>query len=169
MNHIETFDDHIDLRVLAHDLSALLIKPENSDIAEEFPGSVSRYTGDIETVRSNLAEALADCKPGIRQQFIAFSGTQSVGMSVIRFADSIPRGIQDTWPNVSGFICHPFRSQGLGGLSLAARLAVVRDQFGGDAWTQVKKTNVPSNRMVSHAGFVKTSETDTHIIYAYHA
>lgn len=169
MNHIEALTEQTDLDALALDLSKLLVSPANADIAEEFPSSVARYTGDIETVKSNLSEALEDCKPGVRQQFIAFAGSQAVGMSVIRFTDSTPEGIDNTWPNVSGFICRPFRGLGLGTLSLQTRLLVVKAQFGGNSWTQVKKNNTASNRMVTHAGFVKSSETDGHIIYEYHS
>jgi len=87
MNYIEELTEQTDLEALARDLSALLAMPANADIADEFPGSVARYTGDLQTVQCNLAETVKNCAPGARQQFIAFSGSKAVGLSVIRFAD----------------------------------------------------------------------------------
>jgi RimJ/RimL family protein N-acetyltransferase len=169
MNRIEPLTPNIDLGQLAYDLSSLLTDRSNKDIALEFPASVIRYTGGENHVLANLEETVRDCRPGVRQQFVAYSGERAVGMSVIRFADEVPDSVQDSWPNVSGFICNPFRNQGLGRQSLLKRLEVVEEQFGGHAWTQVKKENAPSNAVVRRCGFLLTGETDGSNIYTFHS
>jgi hypothetical protein len=167
MNRVETLSEQSDLIAIAKDFSRLLIDPSNADIGLEFPNSVARYTGSPEDVFANLQDTIAQCGPGIRQQFVAYSGDIAVGMSAIRFADEMPTSITQKCPNVSSFICHPFRYQRLGTVSLQTRLRVVREQFEGKAWTQVKRTNAVSNALVVHNGFIPIDETDEHIIYTY--
>lgn len=169
MNHVEQLSPVTDIEAVAIDLSSLLSDPLNADIAVEFPGSVARYTGELEEVVRNLGEAVADCNPGIRQQFVAYSDKRAVGMAVVRFADNVPEGVNSVWPNVSLLICHPYRAQGLGRLSIDASLRAVDQQFGGKAWTEVRKANIASIRLVKSAGFLPINETDEKVAYEYHS
>lgn len=157
------------LVAIATDLAELLARPDNADVAVEFPVTAARYSGDIQEVVRKLQQAQEDCSPGVRQQFIAFAGEQAVGMSVVCFADELPDGIDPSWPNLSGFICNPYRNQGLGRLSLLQRLQTVDEQFGGRAWTRIKKTNVFSNRMVTHAGLSLIGHETHYNVYTYHS
>jgi hypothetical protein len=167
MNFIKNISDFDDFAVVAHDISALLRMPENHDIAIDFPGSVARYSRDVDEVVAEFQKTQQACRPGVRQQFIAMAGDRAVGMSVIQLAGEVPEGIDASWPNVSGFVCNPYRNQGIGRLSLLARLQVADEQFGGRAWTKVRNDNAFSRRMVTHAGFVPVHDTDGHTVYSY--
>jgi GNAT superfamily N-acetyltransferase len=169
MNRIEQLTVHTNLETLARDLSSLLSDPQNEDISLDFPGSVARYNGEFTQVMKNLDDAVADCVPGKRQQFIAYSDTRAVGMSVIRLAHTVPEKINSSWPNVSLLICHPYRRQGIGRLSIEASLRAVDQHFGGVAWTEVRKANVASMQLVNSAGFQPVSETAQKVAYSYHA
>lgn len=167
MHAVRNLTEVSDLLPVACDLAELLTRSDNVDIAREFPASVDRYTGDVEAVAYNLEAARDGCEPGVRQQFIAFAGDRAVGMSVVRLIDKVPDVIETGWPNLSGFVCNPFRNRGIGRLSLLERLRVVDEQFGGNAWTKVKKTNPFSNIMVSHAGLELVGVDDVYNIYSY--
>lgn len=153
--------------LVASDFDSLLSDSSNADIATEFPASVARYTGDIAEVEANLLAAQLDCRPGVRQQFVAFSGVRAVGMSVVRLVDDPPYKIDPAWPNVSVFVCNPYRGQGIGRLSMIAHAGVIADQFGGHAWTRVRTQNAPSRCMVERAGFVPVREDAENIFYTY--
>lgn len=169
MNTVRSIAEIDDFRNIAWDMSDLLTRPGNADIALEFPKTTSSYTGSIVDVVINLQKAQAECVSGVRQQFIAFAGEYAVGMSVIRFADDLPNGITLDGPNLSGFVCKPYRNRGIGRLSLIERLKVVDEQFDGRAWTKVGKTNEFSNRMVIHAGLDLVGEDAGHFVYSYTA
>jgi hypothetical protein len=167
MNVVRNISEIEDFDAIANDFSVLLGDASNTDIVLEFPATVTRYSGDVGEVTRNLVDTKANCQTGVRQQFVAFSGARAVGMSVVRLIDNVPDGVDTTWPNVSGFVCNPYRHQGIGSLSLLTRMSVVDRQFNGNAWTQVKKANVYSHRMVTNAGFLVISENSEHVIYAY--
>jgi hypothetical protein len=169
MNTVRNISEVNDLLPVASDFTDLLIRNDNADIALEFPGSVARYSGNVENVLGNLLETREGCVPGIRQQFIAFAGERAVGIAAIRFADDtqLPEGIDSSWPNYSGFVCNPYRNRGLGTLSALEGLRVVDSQFGGKAWTKVKKTNISSHKMVTRAGFVVVGEDADSNLYTY--
>ncbi|MDB5716429.1 MAG: hypothetical protein JWO15_3826 [Sphingomonadales bacterium] len=169
MNAIKNFNEIENFTPIAHDLIELLGRVDNQDVAAEFPGSVARYTGNADQVIHNLIETKYACRPGVRQQFIAFAGERAVGISAVRFADEVPSGIEPSWPNVSGFVCSPYRNRGIGRMSLLERLKVVDSQFNGNAWTKVKQSNIHSHRMVTHAGFEVIGEDNDSFVYAYHA
>lgn len=145
-----------DLESVASDLSELLASSENEDIKIHFPATVRRHTGDVEVVRQNLIEAADACVPGRREQFIIFSGSRAVGMSVVTLLPDTPEQINPAWPNLSGFVCQPYRGRGLGRLSMERRMRAVRENFDDHAWTYVRKGNMPAEHLVSEAGFKKT-------------
>jgi hypothetical protein len=167
MNYVRDLSEIEVLEPVARDFSVFLSEPSNSDIASEFPNTVDAYTGRVDKVTQNLTDVKDACNLGFRHQFIVFSGEHAVGMSVVRIVDEVPAGVDGEFPNLSGFICNPYRSQGLGRLSLLTRLAVVDAYFGGEAWTKVKKINNHSNAMVIHAGFRLIGEDSAHNIYTY--
>lgn len=138
------------------DLAILLRDPANEDIGIHFPGTVSRYTGSFDTVAANIREAAEQCETGKREQFIAFSGGVAVGMSIVTNQIDTPEGVDSTWPNLSGFVLNPYRSQGIGRLAIEHRIKVVERNFGGHAWTYVRKGNVPAEKIVTGVGFKKT-------------
>jgi hypothetical protein len=169
VNKIRSITEVNNLGQVASDLDMLLSISANSDIKAEFPETVTRYTadGNIDVVEANLRASALECVPGVRQQFITFAGGQAVGMSVVRLVDNPPIGIDPFWPNVSVLICNPYRGNGLGGLAMSTNRTTIAEQFHGNAWTRVKKTNTPSKRMVIRAGFVPLREDDRHIFYTY--
>jgi hypothetical protein len=169
MNSIKNIAEIEDFHPIARSFAELLVNRDNADIGLEFPATAARYTGDISAIVSRLREAQTDCVPGTRQQFIAFAGENAVGMSVIRFADELPKVIGQNCPNLSGFVCHPYRNRGIGRLSLIERLRVVDEQFDGYAWTKVSKVNEYSNRMVACAGLVLAGEDIDNFVYSYKA
>jgi GNAT superfamily N-acetyltransferase len=140
----------------AIDLSSLLQDPANEDIGMHFPGTVSRYSGSFDAVAANLREAADQCETGKREQFIAFSGGVAVGMSIVTNQVESPEGVDDSWPNLSGFVLNPYRNQGIGRLAMEHRIKVVERNFGGHAWTYVRKGNIPAEKIVTGAGFKKT-------------
>ncbi len=169
MNTVRNISEIDDLQSIACSFAELLDDPSNHDIAIEFPNSAARYSGSPDQVLRNLAETQRACQPSVRQQFVAFSGGRAVGLSVVGFAQEVPDGIDHSWPNVSSFVCNPYRNQGIGRLSLLEQLTAVDTQFNGRAWTAVKKANDFSHRMVTHAGFVMQGEDGDSKIYAYHS
>lgn len=148
--------DISDLGNVARDLAVLFNSEMNEDIKIHFPATVRRHTGDIEIVQKNLKEAAEACRPGSREQFIIFSGAHAVGMSVVTLLPEVPVHVATTWPNLSGFVCHPYRGLGLGKQSLERRIHAVNENFGGHAWTYVRKDNVPAQAVVLGAGFKRT-------------
>lgn len=153
MNRILPFSEITSLESVADDLRKQLSDPTNNDLNIHFSGTVARYSGEEEKVLANLEEARDLCETGKREQFIAFAGEKAVGMSIVTNQITPPDGIDETWPNISGFICNPYRSLGLGRLSIQRRMETVDSNFGGHAWTYVRKGNIPAEMIVLGAGF----------------
>ena len=164
---VERIQHVLNLRAAAQSLSELLKHPANSDVQYEFPATYERYTGDIGSVADNLALASADCSTGKKQQWIMFAGEQAVGMSVVRKTETVPELIPKDIPNVSLFVCFPFRNGGIGKLAMSACIETVNLQFGGAAWASVKHHNRPSQRLVLSAGFRPVTIADLETIYSY--
>jgi GNAT superfamily N-acetyltransferase len=141
---------------VATDISSLLRHPTNEDIKIHFPGTVDRYTGTLNEVEANLREAADQCEIGTREQFIAFSGEIAIGMSIVTNQIKPPDGIDESWPNLSGFVLNPYRNRGIGRLAMERRIEIVEQNFGGHAWTYVRKGNIPAEKIVSSVGFTKT-------------
>lgn len=143
-----------DVDRLANNLRDLLRLPQNSDITEEFPRTVARYTDDIEQVIANLIIDRDAYVIGQREQFVAFSGSLAVGLSTVISRIKTPLGIPPEWPNLSSFICRPYRGLGLGRLSMEVRMKVVQRNFGDHAWSLVRRDNEPSRHLIEDFGFV---------------
>lgn len=153
MNRILSLSEITSLQSVARDLREQLNDPANNDLNTHFSGTVARYTGEEDKVLANLEEARDLCETGKREQFIALAGEKAVGMSIITNQITPPDGIIESWPNISGFICNPSRSLGLGWLSIRHRMQVVDSNFGGHAWTYVRKGNIPAEKIVLGSGF----------------
>lgn len=145
-----------DFESVAIDLNDLLQRPDNADLSQDFTGVHTSYTGDIWKVKQKLEAIPLTCTPGVKEQFIIFAGPQAVGMSIVTTITTVPAEVDPTWPNVSGFICNPYRGRGLGLLSIERRMQAVRQNFGNHAWTFVRKGNVPSEKLVARVGFRET-------------
>lgn len=174
MIHVENIAQVQDFTSVAEDFSQLLVTPDNVDITKEFPGIIDRYAnGDLDKVVDRLETVASNCEPGNCQYFIAFAGERAVGLSIVKVSTSVAEDVKDiadlSTPNLSSFVCNPYRGQGIGRLALRTRLQVVREQFGGQAWTRVEKTNAASNKIVTDAGLMPIGETETAFVYAYNA
>ena len=157
MNRVISLTEIDDFTSTAKDLSSLLQRPDNADIAGEFPATVSRYGGDVVESKAHLEAARDLYKIGSREQFIVFSGEHAVGMCLISNAlDTPPEGINPSAPNISGFISNPYRARGLGRLSIEERMKVLKKNFDNRAWTFVRDGNFPSEHLVTSVGFQKT-------------
>lgn len=133
----------------------LLRDDVNADIKLDFPDTVNLYSGEINTVLERFARAQEACKRGELQQYIIHGADrQAVGLARFRAlgAKGTPPGVGASWANVSLFICHPYRGQGLGKLAMQTMLAAAREQFDG-AWTSVRESNNASQKLVTGAGF----------------
>lgn len=171
MNRVTPFSEIEDFSQVATDINSLLTNGKNLDIASEFPATYQRYTTEHDEVVRNLETAQSRFEVGKHEQFIVFAGERAVGLSVITSNLDIPEGIDPSWPNISGFICNPLRGQGLGRLSIEARMNVVHQDFGGHAWTFVRDDNVVSEHLVLDVGFRKTDRKvegwDGHHLYLF--
>ena len=56
-----------DIYQVAEELKAQLEVEANSDIAEEFPDTVERYTGELFQIELNLRKTISECKIGQRE------------------------------------------------------------------------------------------------------
>ncbi|HEY8992880.1 MAG TPA: hypothetical protein VIM37_03475 [Candidatus Microsaccharimonas sp.] len=157
MNKLTPLVEISDFSRSAEDLSGFLQRPDNADIAEEFPATVSRYGVAPSEVAVNLEAARELYEVGSREQFIVFTGARAVGMCLITNQIDIPEGIDPGVPNISGFIVNPFRGQGLGRFSIEERIKVIEKSFNNRAWTFVKDGNLPSEHLVMSVGFRKTN------------
>jgi RimJ/RimL family protein N-acetyltransferase len=168
VNRVELLTTDLELPPIAESLSTLLLDESNIDIANKFPATARRYANpDTDLVTENLYETAEDSMPGVRRQFIVFAGNRAVGMSMIRHVDNYPNCVDPDWPNLSGFVCAPYRGQGLGSLSLRTRLGFVDREFGGVAWSKVKIENIPSHRIMEKNGLVVIGKDDEYITYKY--
>ena len=157
MNRIRPLTEINDFATPAEDLSVLLKRADNTDVAEEFPATVIRYGKDALEAKTNLEAASSLYKIGSREQFIVFSGERAVGMCLITNQMDIPDGINPNTPNISGFVSNPFRNQGIGRMSIEERMKVVEKNFDNRAWTFVKDGNAKSEHLVMSVGFQKSS------------
>jgi hypothetical protein len=156
MNRIIPLTKIGDFAKPAEDLSGLLKRTDNIDIAEEFPPTVAKYGGVTLEAKANLEAARSLYAVGSREQFIVFSGEKAVGMCIITNQMDIPDGIKPNAPNISGFVSNPFRNQGIGRVSIEERMKVVEKNFDNQAWTFVKDTNLKSEHLVLSVGFQKS-------------
>ena len=157
MNKITPLIEIGDFTTSAEDLSNILKRTDNTDIAHEFPATVARYGGAALNAKANLETAAGLYKIGSREQFIVFSGEKAVGMCLITNQLDIPDGINPNVPNISGFVANPFRNQGIGRVSIEERMKVVEKNFNNSAWTFVRDDNVISEHLVLSVGFQKTN------------
>jgi predicted acetyltransferase len=141
-----------DYSASAADLCEFLGMPGNEDIEIEFPNTLSQYW-DLATAEESLSRLAKRHEAGKREIFVVMAGGLTVGQAIVTLSDQTPEQVDNTWPNVSGWIVKLFRGQGLGKFSLEKRLEVVRARFGGNAWTLVNKTNAISEKNVTDLGF----------------
>jgi hypothetical protein len=167
MNKVMAFQDIENLRSVAEDFSLLLSRGDNTDIAIDFPGTMRRYTGDTSNVHNELLKTKEHCRPGIREQFIVFAGEIAVGLSAIQLVDEPPEGIDAEIPNLSGLIANPWRSLGLGKLSLRHRLDIADNRFNSQAYSLVRKNNAISQKLVESNGLKIVGEDESHFVYLY--
>lgn len=167
MTGIVSFEDIQDMHSVAVDFSGALVRSDNIDIAKDFPGTVRRYTGDVESVYAELMKTSEQCQAGTREQFIVYAGNIAVGLSAIQLVDEPPEGIDESIPNLSGMIFNPWRGRGLGTLSLRYRLDIVDERFQGKAYSIVRKDNTISRKLVEASGLFAVKEDSTHLTYLY--
>ena len=156
MNRLIPLNEIKDFSSIATDMVEHLHRPDNLDVTEEFPATVSRYGVDRDEAIANFEAARELYTIGSREQFIVASGERAVGMCLITNQIDIPEGLNPEAPNISGFIANPFRGAGLGRFSIEARMKVIKKNFHNRAWTFVKDTNLPSDHLVQSVGFRKT-------------
>ena len=167
MTGIVSFENIQDMHSVAKDFSSFLSHPDNADITKDFPGTVRRYTGDIEAVHSELVKTREQCQSGAREQFIVYAGEIAVGLSAIQLVDEPPEGIDVSVPNLSGMIFNPWRGKGFGSLSLKYRLDIVGERFSGRAYSLVRKDNIISQKLVESNGLVVVGEDEMRLTYLY--
>jgi L-amino acid N-acyltransferase YncA len=155
MNRVTPLSEIESLENVAHDLKGLLRRDDNVDIAQDFPSLVARYARTDDGALRNLELLREQHEAGRREKFVVFVGERAVGLGVVIAGIDSPNDVDRSWPNLSGFICNPYRGQSLGKLSIERRMLAVRHNFGNHAWTLVRSGNVPSERLVTGAGFVK--------------
>lgn len=144
-----------------------LPRPDNADIFEAFPAVKERYGSGRDNAIENLFKAQQMYEQGVQEHFVVFRGIMprhsarrtldldAVGYSRISInaPEYIPKGIKLDVPNTSGFILEPDRGKRLGEFSLEERVDILDRRFGGNAWTLVKRGNVPSERNIQKFGF----------------
>jgi len=167
MKSFECIDKIEDSTLATHSLSDLLSNGDNIDIASEFPNLVAGFSsrGDVATRTFDSIKAAHEL--GVHEIFIISMGSRAVGLSVVSRQVSPPEGLDDEAPNLSGFICRPYRGIGLGRISLEKRLEAVDDRFNGIAWTSVRINNSVSNHLVESVGFKHLSTIEGRNIYTY--
>lgn len=153
---------------LAAGYAALLNDPANADIKLDFPNTVARYSSDLSEAVSRFQTAQARCEAGGRDQFALIADGVLVGNASVDKPDELPPGVPPTFANVSLFVCHPYRGNGLGGLALNRQLKVVHEKYPG-VWTTVRESNQASNRLFISRGFEpigsRPGRVETEIIY----
>lgn len=156
-----------DLSTVSTDLNYLLNRRDNRDIAKEFPNLVAGLSGDLNDAHGFLYTMRSQHEPGVHEVFIASTGRRAIGLSVISRQVTPPMDISTEAPNLSGFICIPYRGLGLGRMSLESRMRSVESHFGGIAWTSVHVDNQPSNHLIKSVGFELASRDEDRNIYIY--
>lgn len=172
MNRLQPFSEIESFATIATDFNLLLSRDDNHDIKTEFPATVERYGSGVAEAIEHLETAKDLMKPGEREQFIVSSGERAVGLCMITNQIDSPAGIDQSWPNISGFVMNPFRGHGIGRFSIEERMKIVRERFDNHAWTLVQNGNSPSEHLVQDVGFEKTDDTvdgwDGYRLYIYH-
>tara|TARA_B100002049_G_scaffold196443_1_gene154061 strand:- start:29 stop:544 length:516 start_codon:yes stop_codon:yes gene_type:complete len=154
MNHILPLSEVPNIAQSSSDLAELVSQPINDDLVDDFPKLVSTYRLGSEAAHGHLLHNLPLQNRRSTDVFVVFSGNMAVGLSVISFDVTPPIEIGDLeQPNLSGFICNPFRGKGLGALSLDHRLAIIGEKHGNKAWTLVRHGNHRSMDMLVKRGF----------------
>lgn len=147
---IEDFDS------VARDLTDCIKMPENLDIVHEFPGTLGRLGSNYAHTVDDLRNTAERCEKGQHEVFVAFAGSIAIGLSWITTRGETPKSIvEQSAPNVSGFIANPWRSAGLARLILADKMKILEENFGPSAWTLIDKKNTPSMKIAHAAGFSK--------------
>lgn len=132
---------------------SLLLREDNQDIALDFPSTVGIYSGPIDEALVRFERAQAAHSEGWFLQYLIQADEQTVGLAKMRVnPEKTPAGADAAWPNISMFICHPFRGQGLGGLGIRTLLSVAKESYGG-AWTGIRESNTPSRGLAVSVGF----------------
>ena len=141
---------------LAENLKSLL-EEDNDDIHIEFPNIAKRYSqGSVQEIAERIIEDRELQKDGVQEWYLVYKEDIATGIGVIvSNPRCTPKELNNVnSPNLSGFICRPYRGEGLGRFSLESRLEIVKRRFGGMAWTLVQTENEVSNKMIlSEPGF----------------
>lgn len=162
MKKLVRFDEICNPREVAEDLQRLLSDRRNDDIGKEFPNLAKRYSqGTVQEIATRILIDKTLQEDGRREWYLAYKDSAVVGFGAINLASSpAASGLDIDSPNLSGFICKPYRGEGIGRFSLEERLKIVRSRFGGIAWTLVGLNNETSNQMIlSTPGFVLCDRT----------
>jgi hypothetical protein len=167
MTGIVSFENIQNMQSVAENFSSSLSRPDNADISKDFPGTVRRYSGNVENVYTELMKTREQCQSGTREQFIVYAGEIAVGLSAIQLVDEPPEGIDVSVPNLSGMIFNPWRGKGFGSLSLKYRLDIVKERFNGRAYSLVRKDNSVSQKLVESNGLVIVGQDDMRFTYLY--
>lgn len=155
MNSIVPLNEVSDIEKVATDLRSQLISDADPAISVQFPGLFQAYSISLDSAVNTLEADKSQCEKGVHEQFIIYAGSRAVGMSVVTLKIPSPKEIENTSPNLSSFICSDYRGQGLGRLSLSARMEIVRNNFNDHAWTLIKDGNAISEHLITDAGFNK--------------
>lgn len=171
MNKLLPFKDINSFTGIAQDFTELLARDDNEDIRNQFPETVGRYGKNVLDAVENFEITKTLIKTGEREQFIVSCGEKAVGLCLISAQIKSPPGIDDSWPNISGFIMNPYRGRGLGRFSIEERMKVVKNNFSNHAWTFVRDDNLISEHLVLSVGFEKTDQQvagwEGHHLYVY--
>ncbi len=165
MASIESVSNFVDLSLVADSLFRLLNQDNNSDIEKEFPNLSKNLSRSRDTAEYTLKSMCEQNEPGFHELYVISLGHYAVGLSVISRQATIPELASFKAPNLSGFICRPYRGLGLGRLSLESRINAVNERFDGQAWTSVNTKNIPSNHLVQSVGFILHSTINDRNIY----
>ena len=152
---IRKLSDIDDMRSVSMDLTELLKNDANHDIVDDFPNTVARYVENPEIALETLTTSKSQIVTGKTEMFIALVGERAVGLSIVTNEIMAPIGVDPSHPNLSGFVCVPFRGHGIGRLSLEARIKVVNENFNGNAWTFVARNNSISKHLITSVGFIE--------------
>ncbi len=165
MTELVSFSSFDDFSGVARSFSDLLSRSDNRDIALDFPGTVRRYSGDIEGVREELVKTANTAESGRKELFVVFDEGSVVGLSAVQRIKEPPANLPSDIPNISEFILQPFRGRGLGEASLRACLKIVDDRFDGYAYTEVRRENTVSRNMVEKVGFTAIASNEKLLWY----
>ena len=157
-----------DIYQVAEELKAQLEVEANSDIAEEFPDTVERYTGDLFQIELNLRKTISECEIGRREQFLTLVDGKVAGMNVVRLVSDVPVGIPITSPNLSGYIARPWRGIGIATCVMRELLKTVDNNFNGIAHTTIRPENTPSLTLARNNGLIETGQFHNgRLVFAY--